>query len=140
MKQKKAKKEQDNIVRETHVYSGPLGEGYIDYEYRAVGEKLEVRASHVGPETRVVPLSWTEIEDRTEIVKQETSKESKQIDEVIEVIDATDPKKKEKKIERKTVEVPVYSDVEVVREHPYKKEFFDAEIKVEKEKKIKKVK
>ena len=131
MEQKLPEKGQDNIVRETHVYKTPQGqEGYIEYEYRMVGNKLQYRGNHVGTEARNIPTTWTEIPDQVEIQRQQTGVEDKEVDEVLEIIDPTDTepdplkKKKVKIIERKTVQVPVYSDVEVTVKHPYKDRFF----------------
>ena len=117
-----------DIVKERHVYSGPKGEGYIDFEYRMNAGELEYKGTHVGPESLDVPSEWTQLPDRNETEKQITGQEDKVVDEVLTIIDpdnpGTAPNYNLKEIvERKTVQVPVYSDVPVVIEHPIKESF-----------------
>lgn len=46
-------KQPDGSIKERHVYSGPQGEGYIDFVYRQKQDgSIEVRKTHVGPEDR----------------------------------------------------------------------------------------
>jgi hypothetical protein len=47
-----------NIVEETQIYTGPLGDGSIYIQYRINGTDLEVLYSHTGPETRPYPSGW----------------------------------------------------------------------------------
>lgn len=42
----------DGIERERHVYSGPLGSGYLDYEYKTENGVNYIKCTHVGPENR----------------------------------------------------------------------------------------
>ena len=122
MDQKLPKKDPDEIVRETHVYSGPLGDGYIEYEYRMVGDAIERKANHVGPENRVFPSGWNEVGDLDTTEVQQTGTVEEDIDEVIETIEPGGEIKK--KVKRVRVEVPVYGEVLVTRKHPYKNKFY----------------
>lgn len=121
MKQKLPKKDPDGIVRETHVYSGPQGDGFIVYEYRMNGADIEVKAEHTGPEARNLPVNWTTIPDTqiTETVQASTKKET--VDEVIEVIEVDG---KREAVVRKEVDVPVYEERVKVLKHPHKDKFF----------------
>lgn len=42
----------DGIEKERHVYSGPQGSGYLDYEYKTVDGVNYIKCTHVGPENR----------------------------------------------------------------------------------------
>ena len=123
-------KDEDGIVRQRDVYQGPKGDGYIDYEYRYTEGKLEYKGVHVGPESRSVPKDWTEIADYVTTERQQTGVKEEQIDEVVTIVDEDDPgsptaSNTTQTVERKTVQVPVYSDVEVTRKHPYKERFYN---------------
>lgn len=121
MKQKLAKKDPDGIVRETHVYSGPQGDGFIVYEYRMNGTEMEVKAEHTGPEARELPVNWTAIPDVQTTEKFEARKKKETIDEVIEVIDVEGNRKA---VVRKEVDVPVYEERIKLLKHPHKEKFF----------------
>ena len=54
-------KDTDNIERWRDVYSGPKGDGYIEWESKSEDGKKYVRGVHVGPEDRQVPKRWTEV-------------------------------------------------------------------------------
>ena len=128
MEEQKLPYKDGDIVKERHVYKGPKGEGYIDYEYRMNAGELEYKGTHVGPEARVVPKDWTQLPDRVETQSQVTGQEDKVVDEVLTIIDPDDPGEAplynyKKIVERKTVQVPVYSDVEVTIKHPIKEDF-----------------
>ena len=117
-----------DIVKERHIYNGPKGEGYIDYEYQMNAGELEYKGTHVGPEARTVPKDWTQIPDRVHTESQITGQEDKVADEVLTIVNPDDPgtivsPNLIKIIERKTVKVPVYGDVEVTDVHPYKETF-----------------
>lgn len=112
-----AKKELDNIVRERHVYSGPKGDGYIDYEYRMNNGKLEVKATHNGPELRNLKTDWTVIENSTIEEQVQISTESKVIDEV-------DSQKIIEKVERKIVDIPVYETRQKIVKNKIEEDFF----------------
>ena len=125
----------DDIVRETHNYRSPSGEeGYIEWEWRMNGKKLENKATHFGAEERIVPTIWTEVPDELQMEKQETGSAEELIEEVIETLkldkDTGLPVEKDgetvkkKTVKQVTVTVPVYSDVEVTTKHPYKDRFF----------------
>jgi hypothetical protein len=66
---KKEKKEKekphkvDGIIYEREVHSGPLGDGYSDFQYRLQGNKLQYKVKHFSLEDRPDVLDWTEIED-----------------------------------------------------------------------------
>lgn len=52
------------IAEEVHVYDGPRGKGEITFRYRINGDKVQVKAEHVGPETdRPLPLDWTDVSE-----------------------------------------------------------------------------
>ena len=65
-----------DVVKERHVYNGPLGEGYIDIEYKEVDGKMMVKETHYGPENRP-SFDWQEV----------YPKESKSITEKVFVVD-----------------------------------------------------
>lgn len=122
MKQKLAKKDPDGIVRETHVYSGPQGDGFIVYEYRMNGTEIEVKAEHTGPEARNLPVNWTAIPDTqtTEKFKARIKKET--VNEVVEVVEGEAVRKA---VVRKEVDVPVYEERVKILKHPHKQKFFE---------------
>lgn len=125
MKQILPEKDDKGIVTETHVYSGPKGEGVINYEYRMNGEVLEVRAEHTGPENRNVPKTWTEIPDTIQTERVEVGSHEEDVDEVIKTIGVGG---KEKEIvARKRVAITDYGNVQVTRKHPYKKRFYNVD-------------
>ena len=75
----------NDTVIERHVYTGQLGEGFIDIEYRISGQKLEVKFDHHGPEQRNIVNEWKEIKEKT--IPAVTDPDTTEI---------TEPEKKEK--------------------------------------------
>lgn len=51
------------LAEEIHVYDGPLGSGDITYTYRILNDVVQVKAVHVGPEDRTLPLDWTDVDE-----------------------------------------------------------------------------
>lgn len=43
---------EDGIEKETHIYSGPQGQGFIEFEFRVVSGVKQMRSKHTGPEKR----------------------------------------------------------------------------------------
>lgn len=114
-----------NHVFERHTYSGPLGDGYIDYDYKINGaDKLMVKADHFGPEARE-SHGYKEIPDVIEIEKQQSGTVPVLMD-VVKMVETTPGSGifDKRIIVQETYDQPVYSDVQVVRKHPYKAKHF----------------
>ena len=115
-----------DIVSERNVYTGPLGDGYTDVQYRMVGDDIECKKTHVGPEARTTH-DWTVVADKNETESQQTSTRSETMDVVKIVETVADSGEFDKRITvEETYNQPVYTDVAVVTKHPYKARFFGA--------------
>lgn len=78
---------------ERHVYSGPMGDGYIDIEYRIQGGFVQRREfEHHGPEDRKLRTGW-KFEKRPHLISvPEDETVRRVIDEDISYEDALKPR------------------------------------------------
>lgn len=111
------------IVFERQVYSGPSGDGFIDFEYRAVGSNLEMKQTHVGPEARP-SHDYQVVPDISRLESQITGTTQENLDVVKYVETPPGSGNFIRIIVQETHQVAVFGDVLVVSKHPYKAQFF----------------
>jgi len=111
------------IVFERRVYSGPLGDGFTDFEFRAVGPNLEMKRNHVGPEVRP-SHDFQVVPDFSMLERQITGTVTENLD-VVKFVEAPPGSGNfVRTVVQETHQVPVFADVAVVIKHPYKGQFF----------------
>jgi len=113
-----------NIVFERHVYSGPQGDGFIDFEYKKIGLDMLKKVTHVGPEARP-SHDYEVVADENFTERQQTGTTPVLVD-VVTYVESTPGSGifDQRIITQETHNQPVYSDVAVVRKHPYKAKHF----------------
>lgn len=112
-----------DVVLERHVYLGPQGHGYIDFEYRMNGQDIEKKVTHVGVENRP-SHDFQVVPDETRTERQITGTTQETMDVVKEVETPVGSGQYQRIIVQEQHSLPVYSDVQVTYKHPYKAKHF----------------